>query len=170
MVIFHLYLKVVEPTYAYLFTALHIYSIIYMIGDYNWVRNTPIRINGNNIEIKIGARREIRFHISDIELVREAQMRFKENGGIVHEKQVFHATSFPRVLTRLFGITDELMHEVIFNRSIFYTGYFGIKKKTKKVSIYIKDSEKLATTLKEKMKDLELSKYEYRLDTQLNMS
>jgi membrane protease YdiL (CAAX protease family) len=166
MVVFHIYLKKVDPVYANIMSALHIYSIIYMIGDYNWVRNTPIRIVNNKIEMKIGARRELSFHISDIESVQKTQLTYTNKGGIIHEKGVFHATSFPRVLTRIFGITDELRHEIIFNKPIFYTGYFGLKKQVNKTLIYIKDSDRLAAILEEKMKEYELSKYGNKQEVQ----
>lgn len=157
MIVFHIYLKKVDPSYANIMSALHIYSIIYMIGDYNWVRNTPIRIINNKVEIKIGARRELSFHISDIDSVQKAQLTYTDKGGIIHEKGVFHATSFPRLLTRIFGITDELRHEIIFNKPISYTGYFGLKKQVNKVLVYIQDSDRLAATLEEKMNDYECS-------------
>lgn len=155
MVVFHIYLKKVDPSFANIMSALHIYSIIYMLGDYNWVRNTPIRIINNNIEIKIGARRELSFHISDIDSIQKAHITYSDKGGIIHEKGVFHATSFPRVLTRIFGITDELRHEIIFNKPISYTGYFGLKKQVNKVLVYIKDSDRLVDALEEKMRDYE---------------
>ncbi len=166
MIVFHIYLKKVDPSYANIMSALHIYSIIYMIGDSNWVRNTPIRIKNNEIEMKIGARRELSFHISDIESVQTAQLLYTSKGGIIHEKGVFHATSFPRVLTRIFGISDELRREIIFNKPIYYTGYFGLKKQINKVLIYSKDSDRLAAVLEEKMKDYEVSRNENNQDVQ----
>ena len=151
MVILHIYVKTAAPLLANVITALHIYSIFYIIGDYNWVRNTPIRFKNNTIDIKIGRRREISFGISDIKLIRTAKLKTNNSGGIIHEKRVFHATAFPRVLTRLFGISDELKHEIIFNKPIYYKGYFGMKKQVDKAFIYIEDSNDFVDVLNKKM-------------------
>lgn len=150
MVLFHIYLKKVDPSYANIFSALHIYSILYMIGDYNWVRNTPIRLVDDYVEIKIGGRREVSFHLADIDSIKKAQLTYTNKGEIIQEKGVFHATSFPRVLTSLFGITDELKHEITFNKPIYSTGYFGLKKQVNKVHVYIHESDQFVATLEEK--------------------
>ncbi|MBD8071556.1 hypothetical protein [Bacillus sp. PS06] len=107
------------------------------------------------IEMKIGARREISFHIQDIEMIKRASITYSKSGGIIHEKEVFHATAFPRVLTRLFEITDELKHEIIFKEPVTYRGYFGIKKKVNKVLVYIEDSDRFAHILEQKIEDIE---------------
>lgn len=159
MIVFHIYLKKEDPAYAYVMSGLHIYSIIYMIGDYNWVRNTPIRIRENMVEMKIGARREISFHIRDIKLIQKAELKYSQNGRMLHEKEVFHATVFPRVLTKIFGITDELKHEILFHQPIPSKGYFGLKKKVSKVLVYIDDSDRLADMLEEKMGHFEEERY-----------
>jgi hypothetical protein len=151
MIIFHIYLKKVDPTYAYVITGLHIYSIFYMLGDYNWVRNSPIRVKDNVIEMRIGARREISFDIKDIKLIQKAALLYSKSGTLIHEKDVFHATAFPRVLTRIFGITDELKHEIIFKKPITYKGYLGLKKKVNKVLVYIEESDQLVYLIEQKM-------------------
>ena len=69
MVILHIYVKTTAPLLANVITALHIYSIFYIMGDYNWIRNTPIRVKDNKINIKIGRRREVSFGIEDIKLI-----------------------------------------------------------------------------------------------------
>ncbi|SEN05645.1 hypothetical protein SAMN05192533_108186 [Mesobacillus persicus] len=156
MVFLHIYLKKVDPSYAYIITGLHIYSIFYIMGDYNWVRNTPIRVKDDRIEIKIGARREISFNISDIKQIQRAKLKYNNSEGLVHEKGVFHATAFPRVLTRIFGISDELKHEIIFHHPIHYKGYFGLKKQVDKALIYIEDSQHFVSSLEKKMTSYEV--------------
>jgi len=153
LIVFHIYFKKVDPSYTYIISGLHIYSIFYIMGDYNWVRNTPIRISGNMIEMKIGARRELSFNISDIKSIQKSKLKYDSSGGIIHEKAVFHVTAFPRVLTKLFGITDELKHEIIFNKPIYYKGYFGLKKQVSKALIYIEESNDFVSILEMKMED-----------------
>jgi hypothetical protein len=154
-IVFHIYLKKVDPSFAYLFTGIHVYSILYIFGDYNWVRNTPIVVKGNAVEMKIGARRELSFHIRDVKSIQKAKLKHDKNGSIIHEPEVFHVTAFPRVLTRLFGISDELKHEITFNKPITYKGYFGLKKQVTKALIYIEESNDLITMLEKKMYEYE---------------
>lgn len=51
---FHYYLKDVDPLRADILVVLHVYSILYMLGDYNLVRNSPIAFKGNQVQMKIG--------------------------------------------------------------------------------------------------------------------
>ncbi|MEI5905526.1 hypothetical protein WAK64_00415 [Bacillus spongiae] len=143
MFVFHIYFKKEEPSIAYIMSGLHIYSIIYIIGDYNWVRNTPVLVKDNKVVMKIGARRELMFHIEDIERIQATSIQYKQSGEMIHEQNVFHVTAFPRVLTRIFGISDELKYEIIFKSPIASTGYFGMKKKVSKALIYIHQSDNL---------------------------
>ncbi|MTH55415.1 hypothetical protein GKZ89_18645 [Bacillus mangrovi] len=152
MIIFHIYLKSEEPSIANIFTALHLYSILYLIGDYNWVRNSPIRVEGERIEMKIGARRELVFCTDDIERIQKTSIRYGKNGGMIHEKHVFHATAFPRVLTHIFGISAEVKYEIIFKEPLFAAGYFGTKKQVKKAFLYLEQSENLAEFLMQRTK------------------
>ncbi|MBY0099685.1 hypothetical protein [Mesobacillus maritimus] len=155
MFVLHIYLKKVDPSFANFFSMLHIYSILYIMGDYNWVRNTPILVKENTVEMKIGARRELSFHLRDVSSIQQARLKHDKNGSIIHEQDVFQVTAFPRVLTKLFGISDELKHEIIFNKPITYKGYFGLKKQVSKVHIYIEDSVDFVQMLEMKLTDYE---------------
>jgi hypothetical protein len=147
MIVFHIFLRNEEPALAYTISAIHIYSIIYMIGDYNWLRNTPITVRRGRVDMKIGARRELSFHICEIERIQKAALQYNKSGGIIHEKNVFHATAFPRVLTRIFGMGDELRHEIIFKHPVTARGYFGLKREVEKAFVYIEGSDELAELL-----------------------
>ncbi|MBH9966035.1 CPBP family intramembrane glutamic endopeptidase [[Bacillus] enclensis] len=147
---FHYYLKEVDPLRANILVVLHIYTILYMLGDYNLVRNSPIRMKGNHILMKIGERRSLRFHIGDVAAIQPARTQYRNNGGIIHEKNVFHVTALPRVLTRIFGMIDELRYEVIFKEPIYARGYFGQKQEVHKALIYMEQPEALIKDLQEK--------------------
>jgi hypothetical protein len=36
---------------AELIPALHIYSVLYIIGYYNWIRNSPVQIDGDSQQL-----------------------------------------------------------------------------------------------------------------------
>ncbi|RYI29486.1 CPBP family intramembrane metalloprotease [Bacillus infantis] len=165
MIVFHIYLRNEEPALAYTISAVHIYSIIYMIGDYNWLRNTPITVSNNRVEMKIGARRELSFHISEIDSIQKATLQYNKSGGIIYEKGVFHTTAFPRVLTRIFGMGDELRYEIIFKQPVTARGYFGLKKEVKKAFIYIEQSDELAELLKLRMAECSDEEEEIQVQT-----
>jgi hypothetical protein len=150
MIVFHIYLKKEEPELALIMLILHIYSVLYMLGDYNLLRNSPVRFIQNKVFLHIGARRSLDFQISDIEYIQPAEIKYNKSGGIIHEKRVFHATAFPRILTIIFGISDDLKYEIVFKRPIYAKGYFGQKKEIHKALIYIDKAEEFIKTLEEK--------------------
>jgi membrane protease YdiL (CAAX protease family) len=150
-IVFHIYLKEVDPLRANILVVLHVYSILYMLGDYNLVRNSPILVKGHHVLMKIGARRSLRFHIRDIADIQPARTQYRNNGGIIHEKNVFHVTALPRVLTRIFGMIDELKYEIVFKEPIYARGYFGQKKEVWKALIYMEQPEALVKDLQEKV-------------------
>ncbi|MGD7009300.1 hypothetical protein [Metabacillus sp. 84] len=147
MVIFHIYLHHEDPAFAYIFTALHLYSILYMLGDYNWMRNSPVRLNHNRVEMKIGARRELVFNLEDIATIDKASIQYRKSGEMIHEKQVFHATGFPRILTLIFGMSDPLKYEIVFHEPQQAIGYFGTKKTVTKALLYLDQSDGLVRLL-----------------------
>lgn len=151
MVVFHIYLKKEAPEIALGMLLLHIYSVFYIMGDYNLLRNTPILVKKNRIHIKIGARRELNFALCDIDKIQLAKLRYNNSGGIIHEKNVFHATAFPRALTRIFGMSDEAKYEIIFKEPVIARGYFGQEKEVQKVLFYIDQPDEFADLIKEKL-------------------
>jgi membrane protease YdiL (CAAX protease family) len=151
MVFLHIYMKQEDPALANIVTALHIYSVFYIMGDYNWVRNSPVLVKNNRVHVRIGARRELHFHLKDIAHFRKASIQYNKSGGMIHEKGVFHVTAFPRVLTRIFGMSDELQYEIIFKTPLQSKGYFGQRKEVNKALLYIDQSDELIEFLKNEM-------------------
>jgi hypothetical protein len=147
-IVFHIYLKETDPLRANILLVLHVYSILYMLGDYNLVRNYPIRIVKNKILLTIGARRSLAFHIIDIQTIQPARTQYHNNGGIIHEKNVFYVTALPRVLTRIFGVIDELKYEIIFKEPIYARGYFGQKKEVRKALIFMDQPDEFIKDLR----------------------
>jgi len=151
MIVFHIYLKKEAPEIALVMLLLHIYSVFYIMGDYNLLRNAPIRVKKDRINIKIGVRRELNFSLSDIEKIQPAKLKYNNSGGIIHEKGVFHASAFPRALTRIFGMSDEAKYEIVFKETMIARGYFGQEKEVQKVLFYIDQPDEFADLIKEKM-------------------
>ncbi|MED1865316.1 hypothetical protein P4V41_17760 [Fictibacillus nanhaiensis] len=152
MIVFHIYLKKEEPNIALIMLALHIYSVIYMLGDYNLMRNSPIRIIKEKVVMNIGARRSLYFNLSEIDYIKPASIKYNKSGGIINEKEVFHATAFPRILTIIFGISDELKYEIIFKKPVNARGYFGQKQKTNKVLLYMDNSSEFVNEIQKRIK------------------
>jgi membrane protease YdiL (CAAX protease family) len=154
-VVFHIYLKEVDPLRANILLVLHVYSILYMLGDYNLVRNSPIKIVKNIVHMKIGARRLLTFQAGDVETIQPAETKYHKSGGMVHEKNVFHVAALPRILTRIFGVTDELKYEIIFKQPLQARGYFGQKKMVKKALLYMDQPEPFIEALQETIEEYE---------------
>ncbi|BCB04130.1 hypothetical protein [Bacillus sp. KH172YL63] len=154
-IVFHIYLKEVDPLRAQILVVLHVYTVLYMLGDYNLVRNSPIRILKHKVIMDIGLRRSLRFYIEDIALIQAARTQYKESGAIIHEKNVFHVAMLPRVFTRVFGMMDELKYEIVFKEPVIARGYFGQRKIVEKALIYMEDAELLVGDLREEMARVE---------------
>ncbi|MHA7136569.1 CPBP family intramembrane glutamic endopeptidase [Rossellomorea arthrocnemi] len=150
-IVFHIYLKEIDPLRANILVVLHVYSILYMLGDYNLVRNSPIRINGNKVVMNIGVRRSLTFHIRDVAAIQPARTQYNKGGGIIHEKNAYHVSMLPRVFTRVFGMMDELKYEIIFKEPIYARGYFGQKKEVKKALLSMDNPEPFIMDLQEKV-------------------
>jgi hypothetical protein len=152
-IVFHIYLKEVDPLRADILLVLHVYSILYMLGDYNLVRNSPIKLVKNRIIMKIGVRRSLTFLAEDVETIQQSKTNYHKSGGMVHEKNVFHVAALPRVLTRIFGVTDELKYEIIFKQPLKAKGYFGQKKLVNKALIYMDNPQPFIDALHAKMEE-----------------
>jgi Type II CAAX prenyl endopeptidase Rce1-like len=154
-IVFHIYLKEIDPLRANILLILHVYSILYMLGDYNLIRNSPVKILKNRVYMKIGVRRTLSFHVKDVETIQPTKTRYHKSGGMVHEKNVFHVAALPRVLTRIFGVTDELKYEIVFKEPLEARGYFGQKKSVKKALIYMDEAASFIETL-----EVQIEQYE----------
>ncbi|RBO99994.1 CPBP family intramembrane glutamic endopeptidase [Rossellomorea aquimaris] len=150
-IVFHIYLKEIDPLRANILVVLHVYSILYMLGDYNLVRNSPIRIKGNNVVMNVGARRSLTFHIRDVAAIQPARTQYNKSGAIIHEKNAYHVSMLPRVFTRVFGMMDELKYEIIFKEPIYARGYFGQKKIVTKALLSMDNPEPFIMDLQEKV-------------------
>lgn len=149
---FHYYLKDVDPIRADILVVLHIYSILYMLGDYNLVRNSPIQFKGNRVQMNVGVRRSLHFQLEDVAAIEPARTQYAKSGGIIHEKHVFHVAMLPRVFTRVFGMIDELRYEIIFKDPVEARGYFGQRKVVEKALIYMEDAEPFIHDLRAKVR------------------
>jgi hypothetical protein len=159
MIVFHIYLRKEAPEIALFMLLLHIYSVFYIMGDYNLLRNTPILVKKNSIHIQIGARRKLDFSLNEIERIQHAKLRYNNSGGIIHENGVFHATAFPRALTRIFGVSDEAKYEIIFKEPVIARGYFGQEKEVQKVLLYIDQPDEFAEMIKDKIEKINQVKW-----------
>lgn len=155
MIVFHIYLKKEEPDIALIMLVLHIYSVIYMLGDYNLLRNTPFRITKDKVVMKIGARRSLYFDLSQIDYIQPASIKYNKSGSIINEKKVFHATAFPRILTIIFGISDELKYEIVFKDPVHARGYFGQKEEINRVHLYFDHAGDFVESLQNRMVKIE---------------
>ncbi|MDX8344527.1 hypothetical protein [Rossellomorea sp. YZS02] len=148
---FHYYLKDVDPLRADILVVLHIYSILYMLGDYNLVRNSPIMFKGRQVLMNVGVRRSLHFQLEDVASIQPARTQYAKSGGIIHEKNVFHVAMLPRVFTRVFGMIDELRYEIIFKEPIEARGYFGQRKVVEKALIYMENAEPFIQELRKRV-------------------
>ncbi|KIL51330.1 hypothetical protein KP77_08420 [Jeotgalibacillus alimentarius] len=147
MFIFHYYLKILYPETVWIMTGLHIYSVFYLMGDYNVLRHRPVTVKNGNVHMRIGLRRELSFGVHQVASFEPTGIQYNKQGGIIHPSNVFHATAFPRVLTRVFGAGDDPSYAVKFKTPLVATGYFGRKFEVSEAWLYLDEPERFIETV-----------------------
>ena len=69
LIALHLLLHLWRPTAAWVMTALSVYGILWIVGDWQAVRHRPVRIEEDALLVRIGLRWTIRIPFSQIEAV-----------------------------------------------------------------------------------------------------
>jgi len=137
-----------QDRFTYSFVALlqiiHIYGIIYLIGDYNLVRRSRIKIVGDKLSIDVGIRKAIEFEIKEVESIR----------AICHESELVQSTkSFWVVATPLFyksliGFKDEINCQITLKNQVKAYGFLSISKYITHVNLSLDNCNEFVNIIK----------------------
>ena len=119
--VLHIILRLWNENVAWIVTFLSIYSLIWIIGDFQLMRFHPIRIEDDRICIRIGIRWRIDINYQDIETIQLGKPDKKEYLKITPETK----TSI--------GIKLKIAKPI--------TGLFGITKQTDKLALHVDDNQ-----------------------------
>ncbi|BBH22000.1 hypothetical protein Back11_33450 [Paenibacillus baekrokdamisoli] len=120
-----------------LLQVIHLYGIIYLIGDYNLVRRGRVKVDDTKILINVGIRKSIEIDRKEVKSV-----------SVIHsEKELIHASSsFWVVATPLFykqfiGFKDDINCQVILKKAIRSYGFLGISRDITHINLAVDDLE-----------------------------
>ncbi|MEH7238337.1 hypothetical protein [Bacillus sp. JJ1562] len=120
-----------SPTAAWIFTALDLYALLWIIADYHAVRLSPIVIKDDKLFAQVGIRREIVVDLKTIKSIQPTTTGKKERA---REKQSF-AITLPNLFEEDPQFEIELAEPVLANLP------FGIKKEMTKLYVTVDDKE-----------------------------
>ena len=121
-----------SPFIAWIISGLSIYSLFFIIGDFNAIKARPILIQGNLIKLRIGIRWYLEIDKNQID-----QIIFKPS---------FKETPEKRLKMELFTQHNVLIH---LKKPVLASTYYGIKKKTTCLSLFIDDLDGFRTLIQE---------------------
>jgi hypothetical protein len=115
----HILLSTWQPVAAWIVSALSIYSLLWVIGDYHAIRLTPVRLTDERLEVRIGRRWSVDIDVDQISSIEVVNGSFDEDESSAVDISLIGA---PDVILE---VRDE--HEL--------TGPFGIRKGFKTLAL-----------------------------------
>ncbi|MFS0824408.1 hypothetical protein [Bacillus sp. 1P02SD] len=120
-----------SPTAAWIFTALDLYALLWIIADFQAVRLSPLVIKDHKLLAQVGIRREI---VVDLRTIKSIQPTITGKKERAREKQSF-AITLPNVFEEDPQFEIELTEPALANLP------FGIKKEMTKLYVTVDDKE-----------------------------
>ncbi len=114
----HLLLQNWSVTAAWIFTALSIYSIFWLIGDFNAMRLRPILLSGDTLRIRIGLRWTLNIPCSEIESLQPIKEIDRKIPGLLNavvfgEPQFLLTLKNPLTASGFFGLSETVNQIVL---------------------------------------------------------
>ncbi|MEH7222727.1 hypothetical protein V7112_02845 [Bacillus sp. JJ1566] len=120
-----------SPTAAWIFTALDLYALLWIIADYHAVRLSPIVIKDDKLFAQVGIRREIEVDLKTIKSIQPTITGKKERARENH--------SFAITLPNLFE--EDPQFEIELTEPVLASLPFGMKKEMTKLYVTVDDKE-----------------------------
>lgn len=115
---------------------IHVYGILYMIGDYNLLRRSRVKINDKKVIIDVALRRCIEFNISNIQ-----EVVVSNNEKVKRASNRFLVTASPQLLKALIGLEDKINCQIVLKKPVQATGFLGLSRKVQYIDLAIDDIE-----------------------------
>lgn len=145
----HFVLHHVSPILAWCSTILHMYMVIWLLGDYNALRHSVFTLDDHSIHFQIGLRKSVHVPfdcIESITVVRTSSEDMKQ------ETDSFHAEACPRIDPDM-GLADTPQFELHLKNPVVSTGMFGRKKTIQKVYVHVDEPQTFIQAVKQKMEE-----------------
>lgn len=131
------------PIWDWISSGLHLYSIIWITGDYNAIRWSRIKVDDDNIYVKIGLRKSIVIPFCAIEYFRSVD---RSKGKIKRSKDTFVSAAIP-TLNFETGFGDQPQFEIALKHPVHSSGLFGINNTINSVFIYVDEPSSFQRTV-----------------------
>ncbi|PWV98434.1 hypothetical protein DFQ01_11869 [Paenibacillus cellulosilyticus] len=146
MVAFHyLFVQKLPATILTCTHVIHLYTILYMIGDYNLVRRGRVRLEDRQITINVGLRQSIQFNLDQIRDIRLV--------GGVHKFETSSSTmrvaATPRWFRSMIGVEDTITCEIVLDQPVDRIGLLGTKKRVSHIQLSLDDPSSFAQAVQQ---------------------
>ncbi|BBI36479.1 hypothetical protein [Cohnella abietis] len=137
-----------KDQFAYSFVLMlrmiHIYGIIYLIGDYNLVRRGRIKLIGDRLSINVGIRKTISFDIEEIESIKE----ISNERELVRSSKSFWVVATPLFYKSLIGFQDEINCQITLKSQVRAYGFLGKARNITHINLSLDYCQEFVHTLK----------------------
>jgi len=141
---FHYLLKdQVSPSLLMLVQIIHLYGIVYMIGDYKLIRQSRVKIVDNKMIINVGIRRTTEFELTNIETIREV----KSDRELDRSPRSFWACATPLMLKYIIGFNDEVNCQITLKKQVKAYGFLGRSYPISKVNLSLDNCKDFIDTM-----------------------
>ncbi|RUS45855.1 hypothetical protein [Cohnella sp. AR92] len=131
---FHFLLKDrFSDSFIMILQVIHIYGIIYLIGDYNLVRRGRINIQSDKLLINVGIRKSIEIGINEIESIRKV----KNENELFQSTKSFWVVATPIICHKLIGFKDEINCQITLKKQVKAYGFLGITRNIKHINLSV---------------------------------
>lgn len=145
----HFVLHHVSPILAWCSTILHMYMVIWLLGDYNALRHSVFTLDDHSIHFQIGLRKSVHVPFDCIESITAVRTSSED---MKQETDSFHAEACPRIDPDM-GLADTPQFELHLKNPVVSTGMFGRKKTIQKVYVHVDEPQAFIQAVKQKMEE-----------------
>jgi len=129
----HILLHLWSPTVAWIHTALGLYGLLWLVGDYRAMRFRPIHLHDDAVHLRCGLRWSIRVPLASIASVEEARRHHADERGYLSVA----ASPSPQLVIQL-------------NRPVLAEGPYGIRKSVRVLGIGADEPAQLQDALRQR--------------------
>jgi hypothetical protein len=134
IVLVHLVVHQFNPTVAWILTFLTLYTVLWLIGDYQAIRLHPIVVDDTHLHLRAGMRWRVSLSLTQIHTLRALHYSERQNKTMLD----CSIAGNPKLLLEL--------HEPVIVR-----GLFGIKRQTDKIAFAVDDEKAFLETLRQSL-------------------
>lgn len=128
--VLHYFISLKFPPLAWVVTALGLYGVVFILGDFNACRWRPIRVRGGNFELNTGLRWRCSIPLSEIDGVEATTLDIEDKEGLLNAAVIGNQNLM---------MTLRSTHTA--------TGIYGFEKEFRRLAITVDEPAKLMAAL-----------------------